>query len=519
MTISIPLNATAKLLLLFFLTAASLKTNSQSATKVVITTQPVPGYSRGTPMAVQPVVEIRDASDQLVTTSTAQVEISIASGNGGLLGGTTRINAVNGIATFTNVTFSGLQNEPYSFQFKSEPVVLYEPFAYGAGTLTGRNGGTGWSGAWFNANPAFTDLVVNTTGFTYTNFTTTGGRSSYTSSTGGDGGRMLSAVSNTNQTVLWLAFLANYDQQGGGFSNVRLYLPGGLSGGVGGNGGITHWSILNNGLGAGASTTTPLNGVMRLALLKIDYTAGTSALWMDPVVATFDGTQTPSMTETFAPVFDRIELYNRSAGVGTDEITLASTYKAALHLEENLIADVSAAAILPVQWAYFNASCEGDQTLLKWGTTNEVDNSHFLVERSVDAKAWSAIGKVAGNGNSGLAHQYQFAEPSSLLKTYYRLRQVDFDGNTNLSKVVVMSCGSIGSVQVFPNPAGEFVQFAGATPGSRYILMNALGYAVRAGVASQGNTTVSLAGLAKGNYFLRMTDHRSRTLHILKAGR
>lgn len=268
---------------ILFFTLVSLIVCGQVATKVVVTTQPVAGNGQGGVMPVQPVVEIRDAANQKVTTSTAQVEIVIASGSGGTLGGTTRINAVNGVATFTGLTFSGLQNQTYVFQFNSVPVIASEPFAYGSGTLTGNNGGTGWSGAWYGPNGAFTDLGVNTSGFTYPGFSTTGGRATYVSSTGGDGARQLSAASNANYPVVWLAFLANYDTEGGGFNNLRLYLPGGLSGAVGGNSG-NYWSILDNTLNASTFTSYPLNGTLHLALLKIDYTAGSSALWLDPAV-------------------------------------------------------------------------------------------------------------------------------------------------------------------------------------------------------------------------------------------
>lgn len=58
------------------------------ANKVVVVTEPIPGRGLGQLMPVQPVVEITDASNQRVTTSTAQVQIKIASGNGGVLGGT-----------------------------------------------------------------------------------------------------------------------------------------------------------------------------------------------------------------------------------------------------------------------------------------------------------------------------------------------------------------------------------------------------------------------------------------------
>jgi hypothetical protein len=507
---------------LFFL-AGSMACFGQSATKLAITTHPVFGGANGSLMIVQPVVEIRDASDQLVTTSTAQVEIEIASGNGGTIGGTTRINAVNGIATFTDLTFSGITNESYTFTFKSEPVIVSEPFAYTGGTLlTGRTGGTGWSGAWFGPSSAFPDLILNTTGLSYTNFSTSGARTVYNSGTGGDAGRLLAAASNAKYNVVWLAFLGNYSQQGGGFNNMRLLLgPSTLSGAIGGNDNYANWSIMNNTLTSTAFTSTPLNGTTRLALVKIDYTAGSSSLWMDPVVSTFDGTQTPSMSVSFAPVFDRIDLYNRSSGVSTDEITLASTYKAALHLEQNLSSATSIGVVLPVTWTYFTASCNDAQTLLKWGTANESANSHFIVEKSTDASLWSAVGRVEAAGNSYGNQQYQFRDSATSLTTYYRLRQVDRDGRTNLSKIIAANCktGFEKMLRVFPNPARDILQIAGAQPGSGYELMDAKGYKVRTGVIQNGTTTISLTGLPEGNYFIKLGEGNSRTVQVMKAGR
>jgi hypothetical protein len=60
----------------------------------------------GLNFTTQPVVEIRDANNAVVTGSTASVLATIASGNGNLVGSTT-VNAVNGVATFTNLRING----------------------------------------------------------------------------------------------------------------------------------------------------------------------------------------------------------------------------------------------------------------------------------------------------------------------------------------------------------------------------------------------------------------------------
>jgi hypothetical protein len=71
-----------------------------AASALAVTTQPVGGVS-GSTLATQPVVRIVDAAGNTVTHSTASVTVTAS---GGTLGGTTTVSAVNGIATFTDLT-------------------------------------------------------------------------------------------------------------------------------------------------------------------------------------------------------------------------------------------------------------------------------------------------------------------------------------------------------------------------------------------------------------------------------
>lgn len=81
-------------------------------TKLSITTQPTGTYS---PLTLgTAVVEIQDSSDQLVTSSNLEITASIYSGTGTLLG-TTTVQAVNGIATFSNLRIRGTGSFQISF--------------------------------------------------------------------------------------------------------------------------------------------------------------------------------------------------------------------------------------------------------------------------------------------------------------------------------------------------------------------------------------------------------------------
>lgn len=73
--------------------------------QVGVRTQPA-GAAIGSVLSVQPVVEIRDAASNLVTSSNAAVTVAIASG-GGTLGGMVTVSAVNGVVTFNGLSISG----------------------------------------------------------------------------------------------------------------------------------------------------------------------------------------------------------------------------------------------------------------------------------------------------------------------------------------------------------------------------------------------------------------------------
>jgi hypothetical protein len=83
------------------------------ATRLVITTQPT-GAQTGTQLLTQPVVEVRDANNALVSASSAPVTVAIASGSGSL-SGTVTVNAVNGVASFNNLVITGTGDHTLQF--------------------------------------------------------------------------------------------------------------------------------------------------------------------------------------------------------------------------------------------------------------------------------------------------------------------------------------------------------------------------------------------------------------------
>lgn len=115
---------------------------------------------------------------------------------------------------------------------------------------------------------------------------------------------------------------------------------------------------------------------------------------------------------------------------------------------------------LPVELSSFNAVQIGYSVLLKWSTETEINNFGFDIERSIDSKTvtkhWTKIGFVEGYGNSNSPKNYTFSDsPGAGAKYFYRLKQIDSDGQFHYSEVIFIDLNKLNEFalnQNYPNP-------------------------------------------------------------------
>ena len=116
---------------------------------------------------------------------------------------------------------------------------------------------------------------------------------------------------------------------------------------------------------------------------------------------------------------------------------------------------------LPVTLLTLEAQVFSQYIQLYWTTLTEIDNSHFVIERSADGHHFEEIGTVAGAGNTYQQQAYYFADRHPLTETqYYRLKQVDFDGDSTYSDIIAAQM-TAQEVQLSPNPAQKQVTISG----------------------------------------------------------
>ncbi|MBK7389115.1 MAG: T9SS type A sorting domain-containing protein [Bacteroidetes bacterium] len=113
---------------------------------------------------------------------------------------------------------------------------------------------------------------------------------------------------------------------------------------------------------------------------------------------------------------------------------------------------------LPVELLYFNAFKYNEQVKVEWVTATEINNDYYIVERSSDGTDFEMVEVVPGAGNSNfLINYFIFDKDPFSGKSYYRLKQVDFDGAIKISQVIKVDFGFELAGSLFPNPADNVV--------------------------------------------------------------
>lgn len=109
---------------------------------------------------------------------------------------------------------------------------------------------------------------------------------------------------------------------------------------------------------------------------------------------------------------------------------------------------------LPVTWLSFTAQNRDNEAVhLEWATASEKDADSFVIERSSNGKDFQLVGSVTASGTSNVRHDYNFTDPHPLIgRSYYRLRQVDFDGTFSYSEIRAVKVDGRKTISVYPNP-------------------------------------------------------------------
>ena len=180
-------------------------------------------------------------------------------------------------------------------------------------------------------------------------------------------------------------------------------------------------------------------------------------------------------------------------------------------------ATVQTGTILPIELLFFNAQPEGENVKCKWETSSETNNEYFEVERLSNGKEFFPIGKVSGYGlgTSTESRTYSLIDDDVCNDIrYYRLKQVDIDGNYSYSDVVAIDCSSDKKgINIYPNPTESTIFcsfYENKNSSLTFQWRDILGKVIKEEIHDviKGFNTVQsdVSDLAKGIYFLRVKE-------------
>jgi hypothetical protein len=145
---------------------------------------------------------------------------------------------------------------------------------------------------------------------------------------------------------------------------------------------------------------------------------------------------------------------------GVDDIVIAANYP------------------LPIKLNSFIGTKEGNKNVLNWQTANEINNKGFELQRSINGKEFNTIAYInskAENGSSAADLNYSYSDDKYFAATnYYRLKQLDKDGKSSFSNVVVLKSAitKIEISRMYPNPVQEKLNIVLTTPSASKVTVN-----------------------------------------------
>ncbi len=174
---------------------------------------------------------------------------------------------------------------------------------------------------------------------------------------------------------------------------------------------------------------------------------------------------------------------------------------------------------LPVSLTNFSANCLGENVLVQWTTASEMNASHYTLQSSRDGHTWMHIAEIEAAGTTNQTTSYSYDDINFGALTYYRLVQVDFDGQHEVFGPISANCNiDNSSMTVHPNPTSDnftvYIQTNESFENAVLELMDMSGRVILSQTTdiNTGSTMVNFEGktLIAGTYMVRVKGQNDK---------
>jgi hypothetical protein len=151
-----------------------------------------------------------------------------------------------------------------------------------------------------------------------------------------------------------------------------------------------------------------------------------------------------------------------------------------------------------------NNNCEN---IITWEVFQEINCSHYVVNRSYDGLSWEQIATVEGAGNSTTLKTYSIRDDSFENNgiIYYKINQYDFDGKSSEFEAISVNafCTKNDQPIIFPNPTSDLIQIKSNYNGN-LMLYDAAGRLIEEIEINTISNVLDLTTYASGMYNLQL---------------
>ncbi len=215
------------------------------------------------------------------------------------------------------------------------------------------------------------------------------------------------------------------------------------------------------------------------------------------------------------PNFNASELYVFTTNNGHTSFSFKYAYlDSALQLGSEGTYSITGFGPLPLKLISFENKTEGNQTTVKWTSTNEIDLDRYVLEKSTDMIEWTSINEQQAMNNGSVTNLYNYNDILTTGNNYYRLGSVNLDGTVELSKMLNAFGGQSVGISIYPVPATISLNITIGETATIRVFDVAGKMMLDAGMVLGGNTSaLNIEQLSAGIYSIELTTATARTMH------
>ena len=161
---------------------------------------------------------------------------------------------------------------------------------------------------------------------------------------------------------------------------------------------------------------------------------------------------------------------------------------------------------LPLNLLSFKASrlLNPNKSKLEWTTDNEVNTSHFEIQRSFNGINFTAIGNVIAKNSSGI-NNYLFTDSTPVTgANFYRLKQIDNDQKFTISNTVLVNFGNAKNMLLYPTVVQNNFVIHGSKAKDNVQIIDGAGRLVQQITLTQSNQSINVKHLPNGIYWVKV---------------